>query len=290
MLLNTQPDGMDTPRTPEYQPPTVGTSQRRAPSPLSKGGRRKDSGTKRKRTVRKAKPTELTDPETINALTAPGVDIETAGPSKDGEDMDSKPADPSHPKRSSKRKEIRRYDVRERLQVKGQVLQASNFAEEQLAAIIPLPRLTAKQRRLSLPRPKDQRMVHENIRDSETQALPVERDTEEAMYDHPQAGKWDSPTWKGEVVSKSKLRRMKAKSRIIESKQGGCEGNDIITYPANSSAQHSSQFVTRLHHNNQNISNPQPTLHTDREHSENMSNLRGVPPSGRGIVHPKCSG
>ena len=281
---------MDDLRTPEYQPPTVGIGQRRATNPPSKGGRRRYSGTKRKRTVRKANPAELTNPETINALTAPGVDIETAEPSKDGQDMDSKPAHSSHPKRLSKRKEISRYNVRERLQVKRQVLQASNFAEEQLAAIMPLPRLKAKQRKLSLPRPKDERIVHENIKDSETQALPVKRDTEEAMYDHTQAGKWGSATWKGEVVSKSKLRRMRAKSRSMESKQGGCEGNDMITHPANSSAQHSSQSVTRFHHNNQNISNRQPTLHTDREHSEKMSNLRGVPPSGRGIVHPKCSG
>ncbi len=299
LLLNAQPDGMDTPRTPEYQPPMVGTSQCRAPSPLSNGGRRRHSGTKRKRTVRRAKAAELTDPETINALTAPSADIETAGPFEDGEDGDSKPAGLSHPKRSLKRKEVRRYDVRERLQVKRQILQASNVSEEQLAAMITLPRLTAKQRRVSLPRLEAQRVVPENMRDSETQALPVEGDTEMATYDHPQAGKGGSPTWKAEVVSKSKLRRMKAKSRIIELKQGGCEGSDIITHPANSSAQYSSQLVTRLHHNNQNKFNSQLTspiyflgnfLQIDREHSKDMSNLRGVPASGRGIVHLKCCG
>lgn len=290
---------MDTPRTPEYQSPKVGTSQRRAPSPLSKGRRLRHSGTKRKRTVRKAKPSEMTDPETMNALTVPSIDLETAGPSEDGEDVDSKPAGLSLPRCSSKRKEIRRYDVRGRLQVKGQGLQASNVAEEQLAAIISLPILTAEHRRSSLPRPKDQRVVHENIGDSETQALPVEHDTAKATYDHPQAEKRGSPTWKGEVVSKSKLRRMKAKSRFTELKQGGCEGNDIITHPANSSAQYSSQIVTRLHHNDQNKINLEPTspryfsgnpLQTDRENSENMSNPRGVPPSGRGIVHLKCCG
>lgn len=43
-------------------------------------------------------------------------------------------------------------------------IEASNEAKEQLAATIPLPRLTAKQRRISLPRPKDQRAVHSGNR------------------------------------------------------------------------------------------------------------------------------
>ena len=290
---------MDTARTPEYQPPKVGTSQRRAPSPLSKGGRRRHSGTKRKRTVRRANVAKLTDREKINALTAPSADIETVRPSEDGEGGDSKSANLSHPKRSFERKEMRRYDVRERLRLKGQVLHASNVAEEQPAAIIPLLGPTAKQRRASLPGLKDQRVVPENMRYSETQALPVKRETEKVAYDHPQAGKGGSPTWKGGVVSESKLRQIKEGSKVIELKHGGCEGNDIIAHPANPSAHHSSQIVTRVHPNNQNKSNPHPThpkyflrnlLQTDREHSENMSNLRGVPPSGRGIVHLKCCG
>ena len=61
----------------------------------------------------------------------------------------------SHPKR----KEVMRYDVREKLQMKGRVLQASNGAKEQLAATIPLPRLTDEQRRIPLPRPKDQTVI-----------------------------------------------------------------------------------------------------------------------------------
>ena len=40
--------------------------------------------------------------------------------------------------------------------MKGRVLQASNGAKEQLAATIPLPRLTDEQRTIPLPRPKNQ--------------------------------------------------------------------------------------------------------------------------------------
>ncbi len=290
---------MDTLRTFGSQPRKVGTSQRRAPSPLTKGGRHRHSGTKRKRIVRRDEAAGLKDPETINAPDAPSADVGTAGPSGDREDVDSKPAGLSHPKRSIKGKEMTRYDVRQRLQVRGEFLEASKVAGEQLAAMSPLPKPTAKQRSLSLPRLKDQKMVQDNIRDFETQALPVKRDTEKATYEHPPAGKPRAPTWKGEVVSKSNLRRMKAKPRIKELKQGGCEGHDVITHPANSSAQHPSQLVTRLHHSNQNKPNAQPTppryllenlLRTNREHSKKMSNLRGVPPSGRGIVHLKCYG
>ena len=258
-------DVMDTPGTPEHQPPKVGTGQCRASSPLRKGGRRRNSGTKRKRTVPKANTAEPTNPEIINALPAPSADVETAKPSENSEDRYSKPAGLSQPKR----KEMRRYDVRERLQLKGQILQASNEGKEQVTATI------------------------------KTQALPIERDTKKANYDPPQAGKGGSPTWKGEAVSKSKLRRTKAKSRIIELEQGECEGNDTIIHSANPSAHYSSQFVTRLHHNNHNNSNPRQTspvhflknlLQTDREESEKMSNLGGVPPTGRGIVHLRCCG
>ena len=290
LLFNTQPDGMDTPRTPENQPPKLGTSQCRAKSSLRKGGRRKKSGTNRKRTVPETEEAEAINPATINALTDPNADIETAGPSEDGEDRYSKPAGLSHPKR----KEIMRYDVRERLQVKGRVPQASNGAKEQLAATLPLPRFTEEQRRIPLSRPKYQRVVPGNRRDSKTQALPSERGT-----DHPQAGKGGSLTWKGEAVSKSKVRRMKAKSRIIESEQGERKGNDIITDPANPSAQYSSQIITSFHHNNHNNPNPRQTspihslglfLETDREGFEKMSNLRGGPPTGRGIVRLRCRG
>ena len=299
LLLDTQPDAMETLRTFESQPRKVETSQRRAPSPLSKGGRRRHSSTKRRRTVRREKAAELTDPQTINAPNAPSAEIGTARPSGDGEDVDTNPAGLSHPRPSLKGKEMRRYDVRERLQVRGEFLEASKLAGEQLAAISPLSRLTAEQRRSSLPSPKDQKVIEENKRYAETQALPVERATEEATYEHPPAGELGHPTSKCEVVSKSELRRMKAKPKIEELKQGGCEGHDLITYSANSSAQCSSQVVTRLHRNNRNKPNPQPTpplyllenlLRTHREHSKNMSNFRGVPLSGRGIVHLKCSG
>ena len=233
---------------------------------------------------------EAINTATINALTAPSADIETAGPSENGEDRYSKPAGLSHPKR----KEVMRYDVREKLQMKGRVLHASNGATEQLAPTIPLPRLTDEQRRIPLPRPKDQRVVPGNMRDSETQALPSERAT-----DHPQAGKGGPLTWKGEAVSKSKLRRMKAKSRIIELEQGEREGDDIITDSANPSAQYSSQIITRFHRNNHNNSNPRQTypihflenlLETDREGSEKMSNLRGGTATGRGIIRLRCCG
>ena len=299
MLLHAQPDGMDTPGSPEYQLPKVGTSQCRAPSPLSKGGRPRHSGTKRKRTVLPAKAVEPTGPETTNALPAPSADIETAGPSEEGEDGNSKPAGIFNPKTLSKRMEMRRYDVRERLQLKGQILQASNVANGQLAAMIPLPRLTAKQRRESLPRPKDQGLVPKNMRNSKTRALPIERDTRKATYNHRQAGKGASPAWNVEVVSKSKLRPMKSKSRIIGLKQGECEGNDTIAHSANPPAQYSSQIVTRLHHNHHNNSNPQHTssiyflenlLQIGREHPKNMSSLRGGPPTSRGIVHLRCCG
>ena len=43
--------------------------------------------------------------------------------------------------------------------MKGRVLQASNGAKEQLAATIALPRLTDEQRRIPVPRPKDQTAV-----------------------------------------------------------------------------------------------------------------------------------
>ena len=290
---------MDIPGTPEYQLPKVGTSQCRAPNPLWKEGRPRHSGTKRKRTVLQAKAAEPTRPETANALPAPSAAIETAGPSKEGEDGNSKPAGIFYPKTSLKRMEMRRYDVRERLHLKGQILQASNVANGQLAAIIPLPRLTAQQKMASLPRPKDQGLVPENMRDSKIRALPIERDTRKAMYNHAQAGKGASPAWNVEVVSKSKLRPMKSKSRITGLKQGECEGNDTIAHSANPSAQYSSQIVTRLHHNHHNNSNPQHTspiyfqgnlLQIDREHPKNMSSLRGGPPTGRGIVHQRCCG
>ena len=101
---------MDTPRTPENQPPKLGTSQCRAKSSRRKGGRRKKSDTNRKRTVQVTKGAEAINTATINALTAPSADIETAGPSENGEDRYSKPAGLSHPKR----KEVMRYDVREK--------------------------------------------------------------------------------------------------------------------------------------------------------------------------------
>ena len=289
---------MDTPGTPEYQLPKVGTSQRKAPSSLSKGGRPRHSGTKRKRIMLQVKAAEPTGPETTSALPAPSADIETAGPSEEVDDGNLKPAGIFYPKTSLKRMEMRRYNVRERVQLKGQILQGSNVANGQLAAIIPPPRPTAKQRS-SLPRPKDQGLVPENMRDSKTRALPIERDTRKAMYNRPQAGKGASPTWNVESVTKSKLRPMESKSRIIELKQGECEGNDTIALSANPSAQYSSQIVTRLHHNHHNNSNPQQkspkyflgsSLRVDREHPKNMSNLRGGPPTSRGIVHLMCCG
>ena len=285
---------MDTLKTFESQPREVGTSQREDSSLLSRGGRRRHRGTKRKRIVRRDKAAGLTNPETINVPTAPIADVGTAGPSGEGRDKDSKPTSLRHPGHLPKGNEMRLYDVRQRLQVRREVLETSKVAGEQLPAPKPLPGLTAKQRRSSLSSPKDEKGDPKDIRDSKTQALPVKRDNEEVMYEHSPAKKQGHPTWRGEVVSKSRFRRMKAKSRFIESVQGAREGHATITSSANSSAQHFSQLATGLPHTDRNKSNPQSKsrthelenlLQTDREHSKNMSNPRGVPSGSRGIVH-----
>ena len=81
---------------------------------------------------------------------------------------------------------MRLYDVRQRLQVRREVLKTSKMAGEQLPALKPLPGLTAKQRRSSLSNPRKKGDL-ENVRNSKSQTLPVKRDTEEIMYEHPLA-------------------------------------------------------------------------------------------------------
>ena len=291
---------MDTLKTFESQPREVGTSQREDPSPISKGGRRRHRGTKRKRIVRRDKAAGLTKPETINAPTAPIADVGTAGPSGEGGNEDQKPSGLRHTEHLPKGEAMRLYDVRQRLQVRQAVLETSKIAGEHLPAPKPLLGLTAKQRRSSLSNPIDEKGILENVKDSKTRASPVKRDTEEKMYEHSPAAKQGHPTWKGEVVSKSKFRRMKAKSRLIEPEQGAREGLATTTNSANSSAQHYNQLATGLPDTDRNKSNSQFTPstsrvykghhpQTDREHSKSMSNPRGVPLSGRGIVHLNIS-
>ena len=297
LLLNRQLEAMDTLKTFESQPREVGISQREDTSPISRGGRRRHRGTKRKRIVRRDKAAGLTKPETINAPTTPTADVGTAGPPGERENEDLEPTGLRHPEHLPKGEAMRLYDVRQRLQVRRGVLETSKLAGEQLHAPKPLPGLTAKQRRSSLSNPKAEKGDLEDIKDSKTQTLPIKHDTEEVIYEHSPAAKQGHHTWRGEVVSKSKFRRMKAKSRLMESEQGAREGHATLTHSANSSAQHYSQLATGLPHTDRDKSNPQSTsstprvykpehlLQTDREYSKSMSNLRGVPPNGRGIVH-----
>ena len=93
------------------------------------------------------------------------------------------------------------------------------MAGEQLPTPKPLPGLTKKQRRSSLSNPKDEKGDLEIVRNSKTQTLPVKRDTEEVMFEL--AVKQGHPTWRGEIVSKSKFRRMKTPGE----KTGSCKLN-----------------------------------------------------------------
>ena len=85
-------------------------------------------------------------------------------PSRDGGNEDPKPTGLRHPEHLPKVEVMRLYDVRQRLQVRRGVLETSKLAGEQLPALkpLPLPGLTAKQRRSSLSNPKDEKRDLEN--------------------------------------------------------------------------------------------------------------------------------
>ena len=254
---------MDTLKPSESQPRKIGTSQREDPSPLSRGGRRWHRGTKRKRIVRRDKAAGPINPETISAPTVPIANVVTTGPLEGG-NTESKLTGLGHPGHLPTGDEMRLYDVPKPLQVRREVLETSQVAGERLPAPKALPELAAKQGRSSLSRPKDENR---------------------------------NPTWRGELVGKSKYRRMKAKSRFSKPEQGARERPAIITQSANSSAQDYSQLASVIPHTDINKSNPHRTrsaslinkindlFQPDREHSKKMSNLRGGPPSGRGIIH-----
>ena len=253
---------MDTLKPSESQPRN-GTSQREDPSPPNRGGRRRHHGTKRKRIVRRDKAAGPTNPETISAPTVPTANVVTAGPLEGG-NVEPKLTDCRHPGYLPTDDEMRLYDDPQPQQVRREVLETSKVAGEGLPALKALPELAAQQGKSSLSHPKDEN---------------------------------GNPTWRGEVVSKSKYRRMKAKSKISKSEQSARERPAIITQSANSSAQYYSQLVSVTPHINVNKSNPlpipsAPLIHKinnlfqpDRENSKKMSNLRGGPPSGRGIIH-----
>ena len=254
---------MDTLKPSESQPRKIGTSQREDPSPPSRGGRRRHRGTKRKRIVRRDKAAGPTYPETISAPTVPTANVVTAGPLEGG-NVEPKLTGLGHLGHLPTGDEMRLDDVPQPLQVRRDVLETSQVAGERLPALKALPEFAAKQGRSSLSHPKDEN---------------------------------GNPIWKGEVVSKSKYRRMKAKSRFSKSEQGARERPAIITQSANSSAQDYAQLASVIPPTDRNISNPHQTsssslinkinnlFQPDREHSKKMSNLRGGPPSGRGIIH-----